>query len=194
MNQYVSASTIKTLREKKKMTQAQLADILCVSDKTISKWETAKGLPDITMLEDLAGALGISVTELLTGECVFNNNKSSNMLRSSVYVCPICGNIISAAGQAAISCCGLNLPVLEVESCDSGHEICFEKIETDIYVTIDHPMTKEHYISFLAYVTTDRFETLKLYPEGDAHGRFALRGHGILYAYCNRHGLFSKKV
>lgn len=197
MNQYISSSTIRTLREKKKMTQAQLAEKLCVSDKTISKWETAKGLPDISLLEPLAMALGISVMELLTGDCVSNQNKSSNMLRSSLYVCPICGNIIRTSGQAAISCCGVQLPVLEAESCDSGHEINFEKIETDIYVTLNHPMSKEHYISFLAYVTTDRFVTVKLYPEGDAQGRFALRGcggHGILYAYCNRHGLYSKRI
>lgn len=197
MNNYVSASTIKTLREKKKITQSQLGEIIGVSDKTISKWETARGLPDITMLEPLAKALGISVMELLTGNCVSNCNKSSNMLRSSLYVCPVCGNIVRTAGQAAISCCGVNLPVLEAESCDNEHEICFERIETDIYVTLDHSMSKEHYISFLAYVTTDRFEVIKLYPEGEAHGRFALRGlngHGILYAYCNRHGLFIKKI
>ena len=198
MNQYVSSATIKALREKKKLTQAQLAEMLCVSDKTISKWETAKGLPDITLLEPLAGALGISVTELLTGDCISNLNKSSNMLRSSLYVCPVCGNIIRTTGQAVISCCGINLPVLEAEPCDEEHEICIEKVETDIYVTLkNHSMTKKHSISFLAYATTDRFELIKLYPESEAQGRFSPRGcggHGIIYAYCNHHGLFAKRI
>jgi transcriptional regulator with XRE-family HTH domain/desulfoferrodoxin (superoxide reductase-like protein) len=197
MNRYVSASAIKTLREKKHLTQSQLAEMLCVSDKTISKWETAKGLPDISLLEPLAKALGISVTELLSGEYVTNTNKSSNMLLSKLYVCPICGNVIRANGQAVISCCGVNLPVLEADDCDDSHEIKIEEIENEIYVTVDHPMSKEHYISFFAYVTTDRFEMIKLYPEGDVQGRFALRGssnHGIIFAYCNRHGLFRIRI
>lgn len=198
MSQYISAAVIKELREKKKITQAQLAEMLHVSDKTISKWETARGLPDIAFLEPLAGALGVSVAELLTGNCITNQNKSSNLMRSSVYVCPICGNVIHSVGQAMVSCCGVSLPALEPELCDAEHEIQTEMMETDLYVTIPlHPMTKQHSISFLAYVTADRFELIKLYPEGEAQGRFALRGrgkHGILYAYCNHHGLFLKRL
>lgn len=199
MNQYVSAATIKRLREKKKMTQTQLAEKINVSDKTVSKWETAKGLPDITLLEPLAAALDVSVIELMTGECIINSNKSSNMLRSSVYVCPICGNIIHTIGRSLVSCCGVNLPVLEAEQCCGEHEISCELIENaEIYVSVsDHSVSKQHHISFIAYVTTDRFEIVKLYPEGEAHARFALRGHGghgILYAYCNHHGLFMKKI
>ena len=115
MNQYISAAVIKELREKKKLTQAQLAEMLHVSDKTVSKWETARGLPDITFLEPLAAALGVSVAELLTGNCIANQNKSSNLMRSSVYVCPICGNIVHSVGQAMVSCCGVALPALEAE-------------------------------------------------------------------------------
>ena len=66
MNNYVTGAVIKTLREKKKMTQSQLAQQLCVSDKTISKWETGKGFPDISLLEPLAKALQLSVPELLS--------------------------------------------------------------------------------------------------------------------------------
>lgn len=198
MNEYLSAAVIKELREKKKITQAQLAEMLHVSDKTISKWETARGLPDITFLEPLAEALGVSVAELLTGNYITNQNKSSNLMRSSVYVCPICGNVIHSVGQAMVSCCGVALPVCEPELCDGEHEIRVEMMETDLYVTVpDHPMSKQHHISFLAYVTADRFELVKLYPEGEAQGRFALRGrskHGILYAYCNHHGLFLQKI
>lgn len=50
MNQYVTGAVIKELREKNHMTQAELAVRLCVSDKTISKWETGKGYPDMSLL------------------------------------------------------------------------------------------------------------------------------------------------
>jgi transcriptional regulator with XRE-family HTH domain len=70
MNQYVTGAVIKRLREEKNMTQQQLADKLSVSAKTISKWETAKGYPDITLLESIANALSVSVTELISGNTI----------------------------------------------------------------------------------------------------------------------------
>ena len=75
MNQYVTGSVIKKYREKKKMTQQELADILFVSSKTISKWETGNGFPDVSLLEDLAKALGISMMELFNGNVIENKNK-----------------------------------------------------------------------------------------------------------------------
>ena len=70
MNQYVTGTTIKELREKNKITQVQLAEKLGVSDKTVYKWETGKGYPDITLLEPIADALRVSVAELITGNPV----------------------------------------------------------------------------------------------------------------------------
>ena len=70
MDQYVTGAVIKRLREEKNMTQQQLADKLSVSAKTISKWETAKGYPDITLLESIANALSVSVTELISGNTI----------------------------------------------------------------------------------------------------------------------------
>lgn len=90
MNTYVTGATIKQLRESKNLTQAELAEKIGVSSKTISKWETAKGLPDITLLQPLAHVLGISVIELMNGEHITNRNISANMLRCKFYVCPIC--------------------------------------------------------------------------------------------------------
>lgn len=63
MNQYVTGAIIKELREKNQLTQNELAEKLNVSDKTISKWETAKGYPDISLLEPIAEVFKISVTE-----------------------------------------------------------------------------------------------------------------------------------
>jgi desulfoferrodoxin (superoxide reductase-like protein) len=55
-------------------------------------------------------------------------------------------------------------------------------------------MEKQHFISFVAYVTSDRLQLVKLYPEGNAETRLQLRGLGMLYYYCNHHGLFRKKA
>lgn len=194
MDHYITGPAIKTLRERRGLTQAQLADLLCVSDKTVSKWETSRGLPDITLLEPLAAALHVSVPELLSGEAITNVNRAANLLRSKLYVCPVCGNILHTTGAAAVSCCGVSLPPLEAEAPDGAHTAQIEDIEHELYVQIPHEMTKTHYISFIAYVTGDRFELVRLYPEGDAAARFFRRGRGRLYWYCNKHGLFEQKV
>lgn len=194
MSTFVTGDTIRTLREGAGLTQKQLADQLCLSDKTISKWETNRGLPDITLLSPLAAALGVSVTELLSGQCMQNRNRGGNLLRSKFYVCPVCGNIIHAMGDGAYSCCGVSLPPLEAEPEDDEHRIAIECVENEHFLTVSHPMTKEHYLSFIAWVTGDRLTLVKWYPEGNAETRIQLRGHGILYVYCNRHGLFMRRV
>ena len=193
MNTYVTGNTIRTLREARNMTQAALAQSLGVSSKTISKWETAKGLPDISLLQPLAQTLGISVIELMNGEHITNRNVSANMMRSKFYVCPVCGNVVHAVGDVVASCCGITLPALEAEEADADHALCIETVEDEKFVTAAHPMTKEHYISFIAYITGDRMQLVKLYPEGNAETRLPLRRTGMLYWYCNRHGLFKAK-
>lgn len=194
MNAYVTGSTIRRLREARGLTQAGLAKLLDVSDKAVSKWETAKGFPDLTLLEPLSAALGVSVMELLSGDTVVNRNRSANLLRSRFYVCPICGNVIHTTGEAVVSCCGVTLPPLEAEAPDDAHTITMEPVEDEQYVTIDHPMTKTHHISFLAYVTPDLFQLVKLYPEGPAACRFRFQRGGYLYLYCNHHGLMVRKL
>jgi desulfoferrodoxin len=190
---YISGKTIKGLREKKKLTQKDLADRLMVSDKTVSKWETDRGLPDISILSELASALSVSVPELLTGDVAENKNRSANMKRSKFYVCPICGNVIYSVGAGAFSCCGIRLPELEPEEADENHRIQISHIENEIYVQIEHPMQKTHYISFIACVSDDSIQIKKLYPEQMADAYFR-RGRSVrLYAYCNRHGLFEIK-
>ena len=194
MDNYVTGSTIKSLREKKGLTQTELANLLGITSKAVSKWETAKGLPDITLIKPLADALSVSVMELMTGNTVVNQNTSSNILRSKFYVCPICNNIISAVGNTVISCCGITLPPLEAEEIDDNHQLNIEKVEDEHFVTINHDMTKHHYISFIAHLTSDKIQIIKLYPEGNAETRFNLRGKGYLYFYCNKHGLMKKKI
>ena len=192
MDSYVTGATIKQLREFKKMTQEELSDKIGVSSKTVSKWETAKGLPDISLLQPLSEALGISLIELMNGQHITNQNISGNMLRCKFHVCPICGNVIHSLGNAVISCCGITLPALEAE--DDEGALTIEKVEDEHFITISHPMTKQHFVSFVAFVTSDRLQMVKFYPEGNAETRLQLQGRGILYYYCNRHGLFKKKL
>ena len=198
MNEYVTGATIKRLREEKGMTQAQLADKIFVTAKAVSKWETGHGLPDISLLEPLGKALGLSIIELLNGQHIQNKNRGFNMQRLCFYVCPVCANIVQTTGEATISCCGITLPPLQAEdedeSEDEGHKICLEKVEDEYYVSSNHPMTKEHYISFFAAVSDSGVQFAKLYPESDAQARFKVDGVKWIYAYCNHHGLFRVKA
>ena len=194
MNNYVTGSAIRQLREQKGYTQKQLAEKLLVSDKAVSKWESGRGLPDISLIEPLARTLGASVAELLSGECVQNKNRHGNMLKSRFYVCPVCGNVIFAAGEGAFSCCGVQLPPLEAEAAEEEHSFSIERVEGDYFVSMQHPMEKSHYISFFALVSADRVQMVKLYPEQNAEARFPVGGRSVLYGYCNRHGLWMKKV
>ena len=194
MDRYVTGTMIKRLREAAGMTQQQLAARIDVGDKAVSRWECGRGYPDITLLEPLAAALGVSVAELVAGSDVKNANRSSNMLRSRLYACPVCGNVLHAMGDAVISCCGVSLPPLEPEAAEDGHAMSIELIEDELYVSLDHPMAKGHHISFLAAVSPDRIQLTKLYPEGDAAARFRRAGVRDVYAYCNRHGLFRSRA
>ena len=187
---YVTGKTIKELREKRKLTQKELAEKLQVSDNAVSKWETGRGLPDIGIIDDLAKALGVSIAELLTGDCRENENLSGNMKKTHFYVCPICGNIITSVGCGSFNCCGVLLPEQEPEKPDDEHQIFINTVDNEYSITMNHPMTKEHYISLLSYVTSNDVETVKLYPEQDISVRFRKKGHGFLYFYCNRHGYF----
>ena len=190
MNQYVTGTVIKELREKNKMTQLQLAEKLRVSDKAISRWETGKGYPDIILLESIADAFSISVTELISGNTVYNANVSANMLRSKFYICPVCGNVIHSMGEAVIHCHGILLTPAEAEETNEDHMISIERVEDEYNVRIKHEMTKKHYISFIAAISHDRIQMVKLYPEGNAEARVKINGVKRIYFYCNRDGLF----
>lgn len=190
MNQYVTGNVIRKLREKNKLTQASLASRLSVSDKTVSKWETGKGYPDITLLEPLANVFNVTVTELITGDTIENTNPSSNMSKVKFYVCPVCGNVIISSGEAMISCHGINLMIEEAEDCDEQHMINIIKSEDEYYIKINHDMTKEHYISFVAMISADSIRIQKFYPEMACETYIRKDGIRWITCYCNRHGLY----
>lgn len=187
---YISGKMIKELRERKNLTQKQLGEIISVSDKTVSKWETERGLPDIALLEPLSKALGVSVAELLSGENIINRNRAGNIARAKFHVCPVCGNIVFSMGEGAFSCCGISLPPLAAEKPDENHSVNIERPEGDIFIRFEHPMTKEHYISFAAYLTYGGIQIKKLYPEQEPDVRFPFSGKGKILFFCNREGLF----
>lgn len=191
MKNYITGSLIKSLRENKKMTQAELASLLIVSEKTISKWETGRGLPDISLIEPLAKALNVSILELFNGEQIINSNKSANMLKTKFYVCPICGNVISSIGNCAITCCGIEL---QPEEAENGNCEYIEALADEYYINIPSIMSKDDYISFVSYVTSDGVNFKKIYPEQSAEVSFSKRGHGFIYYYSNRNGLFKVKI
>ncbi len=194
MNQYVTGAVIKELREKNKITQSRLAETLGVSDKAISKWETGKGYPDITLLEPIADVFHISITELISGSTVSNVNVSANMLKSLFYVCPVCGNVIHSMGQSVITCHGVVLNPEGAERPDESHKISVERVEDEYFIRIEHEMTKSHYISFIAAVSSDGIQMVKLYPEGNPEARFKIAGVRKIYYYCNKDGLFEHQI
>ncbi|MDD2649242.1 MAG: helix-turn-helix transcriptional regulator [Eubacteriales bacterium] len=159
---YISGETIKTLRERAGITQKTLASTLMITNKAVSKWETGRGLPDITLVEPLARALKVSVAELFSGSICENRNRAGNMRRGWHYVCPICGNSFYALGEGSFCCCGASLPPLEPEQPDDEHEIETERVENEYFISMKHPREKEHYISFISVITADRINTVKL--------------------------------
>lgn len=182
---------IKELREKKGMTQLEMAARLNLSDRTISKWETGRGYPDITFLERICELFSLSVTELLSGAGVSNSNVSGNMLKASFYVCPVCGNIIVSTGEGSFSCHGITLEKLKKNAVDDEHAVTVEVVEDEYFISISHPMTKECHISFIAALSSDRVQMVKLYAEGNAEARVKMNGVREIVYYCNTDGLYA---
>ena len=180
------------LRKEKNMTQKEVAEKLNISDKTISKWERGLGCPDISLLTDISNIFDINIEKILLGDLEPNDIDGGNMKRIKFYICPTCGNVTTCTGEADISCCGRKLKPSTPKLEDENHKINMEEIENDYYITIDHEMTKSHYISFVAFVSYDRVLLVKLYPEQSPTVRIPRLSRGKLYIYCNEHGLIMK--
>lgn len=196
MNPEKIGSLIFQLRKEKNLTQKQLGEKLGLSDKTISKWERGLGCPDISLLRDISKIFNVNIEKILLGDLQENDINGGNMKRIKFYVCPNCGNVINSTGDGDFSCCGRKLEALVPKIMNENHSINIEEVENDYYVEINHEMTKDHFISFVAYVTYDRVLLIKLYPEQSPTVRFPrLCGkfeRGKFYMYCNQHGLLMK--
>lgn len=183
---------ILNLRKEKGLTQKQLADAMNISDKTISKWERGLGCPDVSLLHEVSRVLGVNVEKILLGDLEPNDTDGGNMKKIKFYVCPNCGNIMTATGEAELSCCGRKLVALISKPTNDVHDLEIEEVEDDYYITFSHEMSKEHYISFVAYVTCERVLLIKLYPEQSGEVRFPKMRKGKLYFYCSQDGLWVK--
>ncbi|CUH97515.1 hypothetical protein P22_3646 [Propionispora sp. 2/2-37] len=185
---------IYNLRKEKDMTQKQLADLMNISDKTISKWERGLGCPDVSLLPELSQILGVNIEDILSGTIELNETIGGNMKKLKFYICPQCHNFMTATGDATISCCGKRLEASVAAKAGESHLLTIEPMEDELYVSSSHEMSKEHYISFVAYVTGDRVFIVKQYPEWNMQFRFPKVGHGKLYFHCSNHGLFYQLI
>lgn len=185
---------IYNLRKEKDMTQKQLADLMNISDKAISKWERGLGCPDVSLLQELSQILGVNIEEILAGKIELNETIGGNMKKSKFFICPQCNNLMTATGDANISCCGKKLEALVAEKATEGHLLTIEPVEDELYVSSAHEMKKGHYLSFVAYVTGDRVLIVRQYPEWNMQFRFHKAGHGKLYFHCSTHGLFYQLI
>ena len=182
------------LRKAKGMTQKEVADKLGIVPKTVSKWETGHGFPDVSTVSALADILGVSEKTILSGDLEQNLESANNMKRTKFYVCPCCGSFMQGTGNCQVVCCGKKVEALKVSVSDNEHLIKISEIEDDFYVEFDHEMTKEHYIGFVSYVRLDRVLTVRLYPEQEAAVRFPKMYGGKIYYHCNNHGLFEYQM
>lgn len=194
MNYANTGSLIKQLRTEKMLTQKQLAERLGVSDKAVSKWETGKGFPDISIFSALADIFGTDVQNLLMGSINKNEKENGNMKKIKFYVCEDCGNIITATSEAAISCCGKKLSPLTLRAAEENERLKTEKIDGNLYISSDHPMTKEHYISFVAYCADSSAMIFKQYPEWNLQVTLPPFRTGRLIWYCNKCGLLYQNL
>ncbi len=193
MADYTTGTIIKRMRKKQNYTQSTLAEKLGVTDKAVSKWETSKSFPDVTLLQPLAQLLGISVAELLDGRQINNANCSGNTTKTLFYVCPVCGNVVWSLGETMVSCHGITLEPLVAKSADENHCANTVTVEDEYYVTFEHPQSKTHYYSFVVGIYYDKITVQKLYPEQQAEVRLKIGGLQKIYTYCNKHGFFCIK-
>ena len=189
-----TGNLMKTLRREQGMTQKEVAEKLGVCAKTVSKWETGNGFPDVSLIGELSKIFQVDIAKLLAGEMPAGKTESCNVIRTKFYVCPVCGNVLTNIGSAEITCCGRKLMAGKPKPADERHSLQLETMEDEYYITYSHPMTKEHYISFVSYVRFDRVLFIKLYPEQNGEVRFPQMRGGKLYYYCNQHGLYEMKI
>jgi len=182
------------LRKEQKLTQLQLAERMNISDKAISKWERGFGCPDVSLLPELSKILGVNLEELLSGELNVNDLVGGNMKKLKFYVCPGCGNLLTATADAAVSCCGKTLHPLIPQKAEESEKLSVEIIEDEFFISSDHEMSREHNINFVALLTGDALMLRKLYPEWDMQTRIPCFGHGMLVWHCSRHGLFYQLI
>ena len=194
MDPVKTGELVRQLRTEKKLTQKQLAERLHVSAKAVSKWECGNGSPDISLLPALAEALGTEIRVLLAGEIEHNEREKGDMKKLKFYVCKTCGNLVTATGDAAVTCCGSRLSAAEPRAAAENERLCVEEADGAWFVSSDHPMTKEHYISFAAYVGDSTAMIFRQYPEWNFQFTMPMYRSGRLIWYCAKCGFLYQEL
>lgn len=194
MDPVKTGKIIHLLRKEKGLTQKQLAEKMFISDKTVSKWECGAGCPEISLLRQLADILDVEIDALLKGQLDQNDRNGGNMKNLKFYVCPVCGNLLTATGEASVSCCGKVQEPTEIKKAESDEKLSVELIDNEYFVSSSHEMTKDHYITFVALLTSDTLILRKQYPEWDLQTRIPRMAHGRLIWHCSKHGMFSQLI
>lgn len=111
--------------------------------------------------------------------------------------CNICGRIVEVKDDEPVICCGQEMVDVIPNSVDAAvekHVPTYERVEDEIYVKVNHVMEKEHYIEWLTMVANGETTKVELFPEQEASARFKYVKGAKLYAYCNKHGLWTTDV
>ncbi|MBQ3885964.1 MAG: helix-turn-helix domain-containing protein [Ruminococcus sp.] len=194
MDQIKTGALIKQLRKEKMLTQKQLAELLNVSDKAVSKWECGNGCPDVSLLSELADIFGTDINILLSGEINKKESEKGNMKKMKFYVCKECGNIITSTSETDVICCGNKLTALEPRKAEENEQLNVEDIGGEWFISSDHMMTKDHYISFVAYINDNSIMMFKQYPEWNVQFNLPLYRSGKLVWYCTKCGLLYQDI
>ncbi len=194
MDMIKTGALLSRLRKERNMTQKDVAERLQISDRTVSKWERGAGMPDVSLLKGISVLYGVDIEKILEGQLEEKEREAGNMKRMQFIRCAHCGNLFWSTGGGEISCCGRKLAPLQAQTADEAHGITVEEIDNEYYITFNHEMTKEHYITFAALVSWDRAVVVRLYPEQSGEVRMPRSRRGELFFCCNKHGLFKKKI
>ena len=182
------------MRKENHMTQQKLAEKLHVSDKAVSKWERGLGCPEVSLITELSRIFEVDMQNLLSGELNRNELLGGNMKKMKFYVCPICGNLVASMIETSVTCCGRKLKTITPVKATEEEKLSVQIIENDFFISSEHEMTRDHYITFVGLMTSDTVMLKKQYPEWNLQLRIPVFAHGWLLWYCNKHGLFYQEV
>jgi len=185
---------IRLMRKEKGLTQKELAEILSVSDKTVSKWERGKGIPDISIMLSLSNIFGIEIEKMLEGEIRNSDFIVGNMENAMYYVCPQCGNIITCINEISVSCCGRRVERLVPKEAVSYDSLRLIKADLGYELSNKHPMTRDDHISFISVIAEDRHHLIKTFPEWDERYHISCFEEGTIMWYSKRDGLLYRKI
>ena len=169
MNAEKTGNLIRSLRIKKGLTQKELAQMICVTDKAVCKWEKGRGCPNITLISQLSKVLEVDIQSILQGYLDKNKKIGENMNHLKFFKCPTCGNLVTSIKSVELSCCGNKLsPVSAQTRSDPEYQPVIQEFDGQYSIKFNHPMTKSNYISQVIVVRYDQIMTVNLYAESEA--------------------------